>query len=53
VAVAAPSAAPSTVNVTDLPEAKPPWWMEPGAQGGRWPAPPASAKNPAIPANPY
>jgi hypothetical protein len=47
-----PSAAPSTVNVTDLPEAKPAW-MEPGAQGGRWPAPPASAKNPALPANPY
>jgi hypothetical protein len=53
VAVAVPSAAPSTVNVTDLPEAKPAWWMEPGAQGGRWPAPPASAKSPAIPANPY
>jgi serine/threonine-protein kinase len=50
--VAVPSAAPGTVNVNDLPEAKPAW-MEPQPAGGRWPAPPASAKNPAIPANPY
>jgi serine/threonine-protein kinase len=51
-AVAVPSASPTTVNVNDLPEAKPAW-AEPLPQGGRWAAPPASAKNPAIPANPY
>jgi hypothetical protein len=52
VAVAVPSAAPTTVNVNDLPEAKP-TWMEAPAGGGHWPAPAVSAKNPAIPANPY
>jgi serine/threonine-protein kinase len=52
VAVAAPSASTGTVNVNDLPEAKP-TWMDPQPPVFRWPAPPASAKNPAIPANPY
>jgi serine/threonine-protein kinase len=52
VQVAVPSASPSTVNVNDLPEAKPAW-MEGPAPGFRAPPPPAAAKNPAIPANPY
>jgi serine/threonine-protein kinase len=52
VAVSAPSAAPTTVNVNDLPEAKPAWMEQPAA-GFRGPPTAPSAKGPALPANPY
>jgi len=58
-AAPAPSAAPPAtsstageVNVNDLPTARPAWMDTPAA--GKWTPPPApSAKNPALPANPY
>jgi hypothetical protein len=51
-ASASPGASPTTVNVNDLPAARPAWMEQPGP-AVRGPLPAASSKPPALPANPY
>ncbi|HEY8089501.1 MAG TPA: serine/threonine-protein kinase [Polyangiaceae bacterium] len=51
-ASARPSASPPTLNVNDLPTARP-WWANVPGPGGGGAAPPAPSKGPALPANPY
>jgi serine/threonine-protein kinase len=51
-ASASSGASPTTVNVNDLPAARPAWMDQP-APVARGPVPAASSKPPALPANPY
>ena len=51
-AVGKPAASSATVDVNDLPTARPSW-LEAPPPGGHWPPPAASSKSQGLPANPY